>query len=212
MIQFTHPATILLAGPSFSGKTSFAIKVIQELKRICTVPKFNQILWCVSETSSIPLEIKDLVTIHKGIPDFRNEKGKPKLIILDDLMNDVYGRQVSDLFTKHSHHRNLSVILITQNLFHKGNCSRDITLNTKYIVVFKNPRDKTQFSHLARQVYPEDSTSLHKAFLDATSKPFGYLLLDLCQETHDLLRFRGNIFDQFPTVYAPTCDEKIEIE
>jgi hypothetical protein len=27
---------------------------------------------------------------------------------------------VCDLFTKGSHHRNISVVLITQNLFHQG--------------------------------------------------------------------------------------------
>jgi hypothetical protein len=62
---------------------------------------------------------------------------------------------VSELFTKGSHHRNNSLVLITQNLFHQGPSSRDISLNSKYIVVFKNPRDNTQIVHLARQVYPE---------------------------------------------------------
>jgi hypothetical protein len=54
----------------------------------------------------------------------------------------------------------ISVILITQNLFHQGRFSRDISLNTKYLVVFKNVRDKNQFVYLARQVYREDSNGL----------------------------------------------------
>jgi hypothetical protein len=44
----------------------------------------------------------------------------PKLIFLDDLLNEAYSREVCDLFMKDGHHRNLSVILITQNLFHQG--------------------------------------------------------------------------------------------
>ena len=63
---------------------------------------------------------------------------------------------MSELFTKGSHHRNISLVLITQNLFHQGPSLRDISLNSKYIVVFKNPRDKTQIVHLARQVYAEN--------------------------------------------------------
>jgi hypothetical protein len=94
------------------------------------------------------------------VPDFENERGEPRLFILDDLLKDVYSRQVCDLFTKGSHHRNISVILITQNLFHRGRYCRDISLNATYLVLLKNVRDKTQFAYLARQMYPEDSDSL----------------------------------------------------
>ena len=101
------------------------------------------------------------------------------LVILDDLLNDVYSKQVFDLVTKGSHHRKISVILITQNLFHQGRFCRDISLKAKYPVLLKNVRDKNQFMFSARQVYPENSNSLYKAYLDATRRPHGYLLLDL---------------------------------
>ena len=84
-------------------------------------------------------------------------------MILDDLLNDVYSRQVCDLFTKGSHCRNIRVILITQNLFHQGRYSRDISLNAEYLVLLKNVRDKKQFTLLERQVYPENSTSLYES-------------------------------------------------
>jgi hypothetical protein len=72
---------------------------------------------------------------------------------------------VCDLFTKGSHHRSISVILITQNLFHQGRYCRDISLNATYLVLLKNVRDKHQFAYLARQVFPEYSDSLYKAYL-----------------------------------------------
>ena len=97
-------------------------------------------------------------------------------MIIDDLLNDVYSKQVCDLFTKGSHHRNISVILNTQNFFHQGRYCRDISLNAKYLVLLKNVRDKNQFMYLARQVYAENSASLYKAYLDATKRPVtGYL-------------------------------------
>jgi len=40
-----------------------------------------------------------------------------------------------DLFIKDSHHKNFSVILISQNLFHQGHDQRDISLNANYIVI-----------------------------------------------------------------------------
>ena len=109
------------------------------------------------------------VLFNEGVPaDFDNARGSPCLVILDDLLNDVYTKQVCDLFTKDSHHRNISVILIIQILFHQGRFCRDISLNAKYLVLLKNVRDKSQLMCLARQVYPENSASLYKAYLDAT--------------------------------------------
>ena len=64
-------------------------------------------------------------------------------------------------------------------MFHQGPSSRDISLNSKYIAVFMNPRDKTQIVHVARQVYPERISTFHKTFLDVCKDPHTYLLLDL---------------------------------
>ena len=81
--------------------------------------------------------------MNEGIPaDFDNARGKPCLVIIDDLLNDVYCKQVCDLFTKDSHQRNIGVILITQNLFHLVSFCSDISLSTKYLVLLKNVRDK----------------------------------------------------------------------
>jgi len=176
------------------------------------------VMWCYSEKTAVqsPTELPKKSDVHfnEGSPtDFENARGRPCLVILDDLLNDVYSKQVCELFTKGSHHRNISVILITQNLFHQGCYCRDISLNAKYLVLLKNVRDKNQFVFLARQVYPENSASLYKAYLDATQRPHGYLLLDLSQDTDDRLRFRTDIFPTEQTiVYSPSIsDEASEI-
>ena len=66
-------------------------------------------------------------------------------------------------------------------------------------MILKNIRDKYYFTHVARQVYPEDSAGLYKAYLDATKKPHGYFLLDYSQDTVNQLRFPTNIFpDEIP--------------
>jgi hypothetical protein len=149
------------------------------------------------------------IEFHEGLPrpeDYSNDPLCPKLVIIDDFMRESSSSEVIvDLFTKGSHHKNLSVILISQNLFHQGRGQRDISLNTNYIVVFKNPRDRAQIRHLARQVYPDDPKFLEEAYYDATSQPHGYLLLDLKQSTPDEYRFRTCIFpeDTVHYVYVP---------
>ena len=137
--------------------------------------------------------------------NFAKVGNNPCWIILDDLLSEAYSREVCHIFTIGSHHRNISLILITQNLFLQAKHCRDISLNAKYIVLLKNTRDKNQFTHLARQVYPEDSACLYKAYLEATDKRHGYLVLDFSQDTDDRLRFRTNIFPDKgpPAIYTP---------
>ena len=113
------------------------------------------------------------------------------------------------LFTRGSHHRNISVVLITQNLFHQGRNCRDISLNAKYLVLFKNVRDKRQSSYLSNQVLPEDSTVLFKAYLDATKRAHGYPILDLTQDSEDRHRIRNNVF---PHEYPPIIYVAIDYE
>jgi len=152
---------------------------------------------------------------NEAVPEnFRGGGGKPCLVILDDLLNDFYSEQVCDLFMRGSHHRNISVIIITQNLFHQGRKCRDTSLIAHYLFALKNVRDKKQFVYLAQQVYPEDSLVLYNAYLDVTNRTHECIILDQTQDRDDGLRFRINIFPtQYPpVVYSDVGDEACEIE
>jgi hypothetical protein len=62
--------------------------------------------------------------------------------------------------------------------------------------MFKNPRDRSQISFLARQMYPKQSKFLEEAYLDATNIPHGYLFIDLKQTTPNELRILTNVFSK----------------
>jgi hypothetical protein len=85
--------------------------------------------------------------------NFENAQGQPCIFSLDDFLNEVFSQAVFDLFTKDSHHRNLSVILITNKFSHQAPLCRDISLNAKYVVALKKVRHRDQFAYPARQVY-----------------------------------------------------------
>lgn len=123
------------------------------------------------------------------------DENENNLVILDDLMKEASGDgNILNLFSKGSHHKNISVVLITQNIFNKGKHSRTISLNSHYLILFKNPRDQTQINHLSRQMYPGSPKFLDNAFKDATAAPHSYLFIDLKQSTPDELRVQSNIF------------------
>jgi hypothetical protein len=61
------------------------------------------------------------------------------------------------------------------------------------MVLFKNPRDAGQIRHLAAQLFPGNVKFLVEAYKKATSRPFGYLLLDFRQDTSDNLRVISDI-------------------
>jgi GTPase SAR1 family protein len=194
MIIFKHPFTMMIAGPSGCGKTTFTTNLIRNVKKYIQPSPFR-IIWCNPAFNAVPTQLKNIEYFNNIPENINNKENNPILIILDDLMLSSYNSQVCELFTKGSHHRNLSVILITQNVFHQGKHCRDISLNCKYLVMFKNPRDKSQIMPLARQIYPENSKDFLKVYNEITSVPYGYIVLDLTQDINDIFRFRSNIFE-----------------
>jgi len=166
-------------------------------------PAPQRIVWCYGEWQrrfdSVPN-----VDFIEGLPQRENfDETQSTLLILDDLMNKT-NRSVTDLFTKGSHHGDLSVVYIVQNLFNNGKEHRTISLNSHYIVVIKNPCDASQIVHLAKQAYPGKVKAVQEASKDAASAPFGYLLLDFKQCTPDKLRLPAKVFpDEMTVVYVP---------
>jgi hypothetical protein len=174
-----HPSTFVLAGASQTGKTTWVRELIQKKDSLFT-PKI--------ERSFADMEA-EFVNDIPSVDIF--DKNVNNLLIIDDFQNRV--KEMTDLFTKYSHHRNVTVVVLLQNPFAPH--TRTLSLNAHYFVFMRNPRDKSQILHLARQIAPGKSDRVVEAFNDATQLPFGYLLIDLRQETPEQLRYRTDIFD-----------------
>ena len=116
------------------------------------------------------------------------------LIVIDDQMIEAgKDNRIVNLFTKGSHHRNLSVIYIAQNLFHQGKGNQSISLNSQYWVLFKNPRDKLQIFTPGKQMYPSETAWFIKEYEEAVRRPYGYLFVDLRPTTTDRCRLQTNV-------------------
>ena len=97
-------------------------------------------------------------------------------------------------------HRAFSTIYIKDNLFHQSKLGRDVELQKRHIF-FKSPRDVHQVATISVQLGL--GSALVDWYRDATSVPFGHLLIDLTPRTDDRLRYctySGNIPSKF---YVP---------
>lgn len=198
---FHHPFSCTVAGPSQSGKTVFVSKLLKALP-VYVTPCPERLIWAYGIKNEKQFEfIKNLVhprmiDFVEGIPSLDSFNPDEKsLLIIDDLMGEAgKSKEVADFFTKGCHHRNVSVILILQNMFHQGPVMRDIHTSTNYMVLFKNPRDSAQLCHLQRQCFPSNKNFLLNAYKMATSEPYGYLIVDFHQTTPNQFRVCSNIF------------------
>jgi hypothetical protein len=196
---FRHPFTCYVAGPTKSGKTYFTTRLIKARNSLI-VPPPERVIWCYGIYQDAFNELTGVEFIQ-GLPPSGLFDGRRTLLIIDDLMNET-DVGVSNLFTKGSHHDNVSIVYLSQNLFNKNKNNRNISLNSDYLVLFKNPRDTSQIVNLGRQMCPGRSNYFREAFADATSRPHTYLLLDFVPTTPDDLRVRAEIFpDEIASVF-----------
>lgn len=207
-IGFKTPFNCLVAGPSFSGKTTWVRRVFENHKSLIDKFLTLNVLWCQGiecETSEKQVDCETVkITYFKGIPS-ETDLDNYDTIVLDDLLVEcAKDDSVTNLFARVSHHKGKNVFVLVQNLFYKSTVIRNLNLNSTYIVLFRNIRDKTQAMMFARQFLPHSKEFFLQEFKKATTRPFGYLVVDLHQTTNDRYRLRSDIFNLKGRNPAPT--------
>ena len=199
--RFRTPSSVLIVGPSGSGKTVFTTRLLTDNLDLF-VHRPDRIHYCYGswQQSFEALKKKAKVTFSAGVP---TEKGLDKwfprggLLVLDDLMTEGNNdKTVLDIFTKHSHHRNITVLYLCQDMFPPGKFAKSISRNAHYIVAFKNPRDQLGLRNVAMQAFPLKWSGVLDAFRIATSRPFGYLVLDLHPASSDDVRLVSRLLKE----------------
>ena len=197
IFKLHHPFSMLVAGPRGAGKNEFVKQLLSLQRYILTNPP-KKIVWFYGrhQPDLLTQEIPS-IEFYEGLPaniEAMFDTSKRNICSNDDLMQNASGNQlVENLFTN-GRHLNLSVVFVSQNLFYAGKKCRTISLNSTYIVVFKNLRDQTQIRHLARQMFPSRPKFLQAAYKEETKHPYRYLFLDFHPNSPEFARVRGNIF------------------
>ena len=182
-----------MVGPSETGKLQL---IFIWLKIGTSKPTFDKIYFFYQHSQPLydvmQKEIENLEFVRavsfEFIDSLKNN-GTKYLLIFDDSCEKICNsKSFVDIATA-GRHRDLSTIYI-KHLFHQSKLGRDVELQNTHIVLFKSPRDAMQVTTLGAQLglRPE----LVDWYRDATSVPFGHLLIDLSPRTDDRLHYCTN--------------------
>ena len=172
--RFKTPSSILVVGPSGCGKTCFTESLLLDHLEELFVSPLPTIHYCYGVWQD---GFQD-----EGIPETDHLKSwfpKGGLLVLDDLTAEGgEDKELLDLFTKHSHHQNITVLYLCQDMFPPGKYAKSISRNAHYIVAFKIPRDQLSMRNLLLQ-------DMMDVYQKVTERPFGYMVLDLHPSSDD---------------------------
>ena len=190
---------IFLSGPSGSGKTTFVIKLIENINSIAKIPP-RKIVYFFTEWQEKFNGIREIFNVtfiedNDMILDQVKEIDSSALIIFDDMLNSPNLKAIAQLFTVHGGHLNLCLAFLTQRLFNSNEHFRQISQNSDYMCIFKNPRNSMDVRNMAMQITPKTLDLLH-IYTQATKKPYSYIFIDLTQECISQLRYRSSMFDE----------------
>lgn len=195
--RFHTPSSMLVVGPSGCGKTVFTSDLLlNNLDLFENLEPNAHYCYGVWQHGFEDMK-KAGVQFHEGIPDssdFESWFPREGLLVLDDLMEEgANDKQVLDLFTKHSHHNNITVLYLCQDMFPPGKYAKSISRNAHYVVAFKNPRDQIGMRNLLLQSFPSQWKAVLERFSQLTERPFGYMVLDLHPRSSDDKRLLSHL-------------------
>jgi hypothetical protein len=203
---------MIVSGQTGSGKTVFIKRLLFNQAEMFEQP-LDRIIIAYSVLQPIYFDIKQHVKNVELVEGFPNDllddilktgTTDNVLLVLDDLMIDLENdKRLPVLFTK-MRHANISTVFVVQNFYFRSRYMITVTRNAHYLVIFPNPRDMGMIQTLGRQMFPSHPKFLPDAFAQATSEPFGYLLIDCKPTTEQRYRIRDRIFPgEITRVYNP---------
>ena len=196
---------ILVAGPSRCGKTWFTFNLIKNIGKIAKdVP--DKIVYVYAQQQAGYEDwlkyVDYFINADNNAIDQVIELAKSNklLVIFDDLIHSDLLQDIARLFTIDGRHMQMSLVFLTQRLFFQNEYYKQISRNSDYFVIFRNPRNQAEIRDLARQVTPTD-LSLSTLYEIATIKPYTYLFINFTQEAIEEYKYLSRLFEQPNILY-----------
>lgn len=208
-IRVRNPCSFIFSGPTKAGKTHRVFRFLEFAKLIFKKPEcakhviYFYNVWTDEFEKHKHLvhdwiqESPTLEVIVDKCEPFKDKGGS--IVIVDDYGSDI-AKELKQVFTVHSHHLNINIFLLVQNLFPNDNFYRELSRNATHTLVFPNNRDKKQLQCFASQVFPGGSSQILDICTQMEEEnPYGYIWFDFDQKTVKYLRIKANMLpDEWP--------------
>lgn len=213
---FQHPARVIIAGPSNSGKTTLLCNILKRQTAFFKHP-VTKAYWYYGVKQPALETLHDLgVVTREGLPNDIEEDfptacpaNETYIIVLDDLMEEALkDPTILAIFTKWSHHKNITVFLMTQNIYHRGSNSVTIARNVSVAIFIVELRNYKVIRYFLSTSYEKHQVDAIMKWLRQAveNKPYSNFLIDFSPTTNDKYRLRLNIVptgSSFTKVFIP---------
>jgi hypothetical protein len=196
------PSTGLIFGCSGSGKSELVAKILRNIAYCYELPT-RSIHVCYAVYQPLYAQLaEDLpnISFHNSLPtmDLIHSLRSPlhhDIIIIDDWAREsAESRLISDIYSRYSHHFQISCLQLVQNLFVSGSQRRMQSTNAHYTFFMKNPCAADQIATFARQRHPKRSKLFLDAYREVTAQPWSYLLNDSHPRSDPSYAIRTGLF------------------
>ena len=196
-IKFLANHNTIIFGQTGAGKTCFILDVIR-YKLIHPFPKNIYYMYKIRQPF---MDQINNINFIEGLDFNAIDTNKPSMLVIDDLVLST-NKAVAEMFILGSHHRQISIFFLTQNLFPNCNLFRLVSTNTHYFVIFQNQRNFQQIMTLARQIFVgRDIKRITEAYKRASNTLRGFIVLSFSQLLPNELTVVTDWWEQCPSVY-----------
>ena len=199
-ITIDLPTNIVIAGSTNSGKSFLTLNLLKN-KQIFH-PQPEQIVYLYKNYQPEFAKHSDHIQFINSLKDF-HPTGRITILVIDDQLMQLTD-EIANYFIA-GRHSGISVIFLTQNIFHNDKRVRTINANSNHFVFLRSPRSLMQLHTLARQCIAKDNIkNLIQAYNDATESKYGYIWINLDPRVQSHMMVTSNICptdESFPVLY-----------
>ena len=200
-IKFLANKNTIVFGQTGSGKTHFMLEVIRR-KLIHPFPKNIYYMYKVEQGFMKDWNRieKQKITFIEGLNPDGMKTSEPSLLVIDDLLLST--NKDVEMFILGSHHKQISLFYLSQNLFPDCSLFRTMSNNAHYFVIFNNKRNATQIHRIAHQIFiGEDTHRIKNAYKRVQQQQWGFMVLTFVPELPEELTVITDWWEPCPSVY-----------
>ena len=206
-IKFLANKNTIIFGQTGSGKTHFMLELIRK-KMIHPFPKNIYYMYKVEQDfmkSWNKIE-EQKITFIQGLNPDKMKTSEPSLLVIDDLLLST-NKDVVEMFILGSHHKQISLFYLSQNLFPDCSLFRTMSNNAHYFVIFNNKRNSTQIHRLAHKVFiGKYVLRIKNAYKRIQQQHWGFMVLTFVPELPEELTVVTDWWESCPSVYLQNLE------